>query len=146
MRKKKLIERIYELESEVARLKDNEDYWKDMIMRFAKGLHEHGVEAEIVFPEPPKINVSTLEEKEQYIDGRTTELPTLRFDFTEHDEKIKIEVDGKEIEIGMVKRAVAKQRAERIGFRNGKTCCPMCGEPAFRQNYCDRCGQKLRGE
>lgn len=89
MRKKKLLSRISELESEVARLKDNEEYWKDMIMRFAKGLHEHGVEAEIVFPEPPKIDVSTLEEKERYIDGRTTEPPTLRFDFTEHDEKVK---------------------------------------------------------
>lgn len=89
MRKKKLLSRISELESEVARLKDNEDYWKDMIMRFAKGLHEHGVEVEIVFPEPPKINVSTLEEKEHYIDGRTTEPPTLRFDFKEHDEKVR---------------------------------------------------------
>ena len=49
MRKKKLLSRISELESEVARMKDNEDYWKDMIMRFAKGLHKHGVEVKIVF-------------------------------------------------------------------------------------------------
>lgn len=89
MRKKKLLSRISELESEVYILKLKNDYWKDMVERFTKGLHENGVEAEIVFPEPPKINVSTLEEKERYIDGRTTELPTLRFDFTEHDAKVK---------------------------------------------------------
>lgn len=89
MRKKKLLSRISELESEVYILKLKNDYWKDMIERFTKGLHENGVEAEIVFPDPPKIDVSTLEEKERYIDGRTTEPPTLRFDFTEHDEKVK---------------------------------------------------------
>lgn len=89
MRKKKLIARISELEAEVRRLKSNEEYWKEMIMRFIEGLHKHEVEAEIVFPEPPKIDASTLEEEERYIDGRTTEPPTLRFDFTEHDAKLK---------------------------------------------------------
>lgn len=100
MRKKKLLSRISELESEVARLKDNEEYWKDMIMRFAKGLHEHGVEVEIVFPEPENIKCSSIEDggedipgAARYIPGRTTEPPTLRFDFTEHDEKVKINED-----------------------------------------------------
>ena len=100
MRKKKLLSRISELESENARLKDNEEYWKDMIMRFAKGLHEHGVEVEIVFPEPEMINCSSLEDVgadipgvERYIPGRTTEPPRLRFDFTEHDAKIKSEIE-----------------------------------------------------
>lgn len=88
MRKKKLISRISELESEIYILKLRNDYWKDMIERFTKGLHENGVEAEIVFPEPLKIDVSTLEEEEHYIGGRTTEPPTLRFDFTEHDAKV----------------------------------------------------------
>lgn len=88
MRKKKLIARISELESEVYILKLRNDYWKDMVERFTKGLHENGVEAEIVFPEPPKIDASTLEEEERYIDGRITEPPALRFDFTEHDAKV----------------------------------------------------------
>lgn len=90
MRKKKLLSRISELESEVARLKDNEEYWKDMIMRFAKGLHEHGVEVEIVFPEAPLIDCTLPEDDvAHYMPGMTTEPPTLRFDFTEHDEKVK---------------------------------------------------------
>lgn len=97
MRKKKLLSRISELESEIVRLKDNEEYRKDMIMRFVKGLHEHGVEVEIVFPEPEMINCSSLEDvgeehipgAARYIPGRTTEPPTLRFDFTEHDEKVR---------------------------------------------------------
>lgn len=89
MRKKKLLSRIYELESENARLKDNEDYWKDLIMQFAKGLHEHGVEAEIVFPRGPEIETTELDGKPKYIYGRNTEPPTLRFDFTEHDEKVR---------------------------------------------------------
>lgn len=95
MRKKKLLSRISELESENSRLKDNEDYWKGLIMQFAKGLHEHGVEVEIVFPKPEMINCLSLEDvgeehvpgAERYIPGRTTTPPTLRFDFTEHDEK-----------------------------------------------------------
>lgn len=88
MRKKKLVERIHKLEEENRRAKDNEDYWKDMIMRFAKGLHEHGVEVEIVFPRGPEIEVTALEGKPKYIYGMRMELPTLRFDFTEHDEKL----------------------------------------------------------
>lgn len=91
MRKKKLLSKISELESENARLKDNEDYWKDMIMRFAKGLHENGVEVEIVFPRGPEIEVTELGGKPKYVYGMSTEPPGLRFDFTEHDEKIKIE-------------------------------------------------------
>lgn len=94
MRKKKLLSRISELEAENARLKDNEEYWKDLIMQFVKGLHEHGVEVEIVFPEPEMIKCSSLEDgwenvpgAARYIPGRTTEPPTLRFDFTEHDSK-----------------------------------------------------------
>ena len=88
MRKKKLIVRISELESEVYILKLRNDYWKEMVERFTKGLHENGVEAEIVFPEPHQIDASTLEEEEHYICGRTTEPPTLRFDFTEHDARV----------------------------------------------------------
>lgn len=91
MRKKKLLSRISELESEVARLKDNEDYWKYMIMHFAKGLHEHGVEVEIVFPRGPGIEVTELGGKSKYVYGMSIEPPELRFDFTEHDAKIKIE-------------------------------------------------------
>lgn len=88
MRKKKLLSRISELESENDRLKDNEDYWKDLIMQFVKGLHEHGVEVEIVFPRGPEIETTELDGKPKYIYGRNTEPPTLRFDFTEHDAKV----------------------------------------------------------
>lgn len=93
MRKKKLIEQIHRLEDENQRLKDNEDYWKDMIMRFAKGLHEHGVEVEIVFPRGPEIEVTELGGKSKYVYGTSTEPPELRFDFTEHDAKIKSEIE-----------------------------------------------------
>lgn len=89
MRKKKLIERISELESENARLKDNEEYWKDMIMRFAKGLHEHGVEVEIVFLRGSEFEVTELDGNPKYIYGMRTEPPELRFDFKEHDAKVK---------------------------------------------------------
>ena len=89
MGKKKLLSRISELESEVARLKDNEEYWKDMIMRFTKGLHQHGVEVEIVFPRGPEIEVTELDGKPKHIYGMRTEPPELRFDFTEHDGKVK---------------------------------------------------------
>lgn len=91
MRKKKLIEQIRRLEDENQRLKDNEDYWKDIIMRLAKGLHEHGVEVEIVFPRGPEIEVTELDGKSKYVYGMRTEPPELRFNFTEHDAKIKIE-------------------------------------------------------
>lgn len=87
MRKKKLLSRISELESEVYVAKMSRDYWKGIVRRFVKGLHKCGVKVEIVFPESPKIEASTLEE-ECCIDGRTSEPPTLRFDFTEHDAEV----------------------------------------------------------
>lgn len=89
MRKKKLIEQIHKLEEENRRAKDCEDCWKDMAMRFTEGLHENGVEVEIVFPEPPKFEYAGEDGKMHYISGMTTEPPTLQFDFTEHDEAIK---------------------------------------------------------
>lgn len=96
MRKKKLVEQIHKLEEENRRAKDNEEYLKYMIMRFTKGLHEHGIEVEIVLPDPEIIKCSSLEDggedipgAARYIPGRTTEPPTLRFDFTEHDAKVK---------------------------------------------------------
>lgn len=58
-----------------------------MVERFIKGLHENGAEANIAFTDPLKIVTSTLEEEEHYIGGRTTEPPTMRFDFTEHDSR-----------------------------------------------------------
>lgn len=96
MRKKKLLSRISELEAENARLKDNEEYWKDLIMQFVKGLHEHGVEAEIVFPEPPIIESISLEGEIRQVRGRSDNggAVGIRFDFTEHDAKVRGEQNG----------------------------------------------------
>lgn len=95
MRKKKLIARISELESEFYILKLKNDYWKDMIERFTKGLHENGVEVEIVFPEPPTVEFVGDDGIMYHIPGRRDSggIVELRFDFTEHDAKVKINED-----------------------------------------------------
>lgn len=91
MRKKKLIARISELESEVARLKDNEDYWKEMVMKFIGELHERGVKVGIEFSRPQIVDAAVLEDKRTLLTpGMATEPPTLRFDFTEHDAKVGV--------------------------------------------------------
>lgn len=89
MRKKKLIARISELESEVSRLKSNKEYGKEMIMQFIDGLHEHGVEVGVEFSRPQIVDAAVLEDKRTLLTpGMTTEPPTLRFDFTEHDARV----------------------------------------------------------
>lgn len=89
MCKKKLIARISELESEVSRLKTNEECWKDMIMRFIEGLHENGVKVGVEFSRPQIVDAAVLEDKRTLLThGMTTEPPTLRFDFTEHDARV----------------------------------------------------------
>lgn len=55
-----------------------------------------------------------------------------------------IEIDGKEYDESFVKMAIGKQTAEFVRFINGNACCPSCGEKAYHQKYCDKCGQKLK--
>lgn len=91
MKKKKLKKRILQLESERNRAISNEDIWKDMILRFVKELEHYGVRAEIKFPEPPIIEVESEDAMTmKYIPGMTAELPTMKFDFSKHDEEVRL--------------------------------------------------------
>lgn len=90
MKKKKLKKRILQLESERNRLAPNEDVWKDMFLRFIEELGNHEAKAEIVFPEPPMIEVESKDGVSmEYIPGITTEPPTIKFDFSKHDSELR---------------------------------------------------------
>lgn len=89
MRKKKLLSKISELESENASRKYNEEFWRDKFIWIFKELNRHGVKAEIIFPKAPMIDCTLPEDDvTNYMSGMTTEPPTLRFDFTEHDKRV----------------------------------------------------------
>lgn len=89
MRKKKLLSRISELESENASRKYSEEFWRDKFIWIFEELKKHGVKAEIIFPKAPMIDCTLPEDDvTHYMPGMTTEPPELRFDFTEHDERV----------------------------------------------------------
>lgn len=93
MRKKKLKRKIQDLEFEIdilnSRLKIQEDLHKDNITRITETLLEHGVLMEIILPEPPIIEATTIFDSEQkFVRGISTEPPRFKFDFTEHDEEV----------------------------------------------------------
>lgn len=86
MKKKKLKQRITELESKLGQEKSRSEAWKDISHRFISELKERGVETSIIFPERPVIEVShTEDDVAKYAFGINTEPPTLLLDFTEHD-------------------------------------------------------------
>lgn len=94
MRKNNISTRILEIESENFTLRARNECLREMIMRFAEKLNTHGVKVEIVLPEPEVI------ELEDPISGVMYRMPgrrdnggeiELRFDFTEHDAKLKEE-------------------------------------------------------
>ncbi len=92
MKKKKLKQRIAQLESQLATAKLRAESWEDISHGFIEKLMEYGVKTEIEFPEPPVIETSRTEDMTaQYMFGINTEPPTLSFDFTEHDKKIYAE-------------------------------------------------------
>lgn len=89
MKKKKLQQRIAELESQLRRAKSNEEIWKDMFERVIADLKGYGIKTEIIPAEPPVIEVSRMEDdKPVYAYGISTVPPTLSYDFTEHDKKV----------------------------------------------------------
>lgn len=89
MKKKKLKQRIYNLESQLVTAKLRAESWEDISNRFIEKLMEYGVKTEIKFPEPPVIEVtSTEDDVAKYAFGINTEPPTLSFDFMEHDKKV----------------------------------------------------------
>lgn len=116
MKKKKLKQRIAELESELGQAKSRSEAWQDISHRFISELNAHGVKTEITFDEPPTIEVSCVEDaEEKYIHGINTAPPTLSFDFAEHDKKAiydfkcKAEEDNEPEEIKQCKEFLERE-------------------------------------
>ena len=88
MKKKKLKQRIAELESRLGMAEASKETWESMFVRLMADLKGYGVKTEIIPSEPPVIEVSRTEDDvEKYVYGINTIPPTLSFDFTEHDKK-----------------------------------------------------------
>lgn len=86
MKKKKLKQRIAELESKLGQEKSRSEARKDISRRFINELKERGVKASIILPERPVIEASRTEDDVvKYAFGINTTPPTLLLDFTEHD-------------------------------------------------------------
>ena len=89
MKKKKLKQRIAELELELSLSKSSRETWESMFLRMMADLKGYGVKTEIIPAEPPVIDVSRTEDSvAKYEHGISTAPPTFLFDFTEHDKKI----------------------------------------------------------
>lgn len=89
MKKKKLKQRIAELESRLGAEKSRAEAWEHISHCFIDRLKEHGVKAQIIFPKPPLVDASRMEDTEtRYKHGINTTPPTLSFDFTDHDKKV----------------------------------------------------------
>lgn len=92
MKKKKLKQRIAELESQLGTEKSRAEAWEHISHCFIGELKEQGVKTELIFPKPPLFDVSRMEDTEtRYKHGINTAPPTLSLDFTEHDKKIRSE-------------------------------------------------------
>lgn len=86
MKKKKLKQRIDELESRLGTEKSRAEAWEHISHCFIDGLKKHGVKTQIIFPEPPLVDASRLEDRKiRYKHGINAAPPTLLLDFTEHD-------------------------------------------------------------
>lgn len=98
MKKKKLKQRIAELESQLGTAKSRAEAWEHISHCFIDGLKEHGVKTEIIFPKPPLVDVSRTEDDvAKYAHGINTAPPTLSFDFVEHDRKVLQKENGDKI-------------------------------------------------
>lgn len=99
MKKKKLKQRIAELESQLGTEKSNKEIWESMFCRLMADLKGYGVKTEIIPAEPPVIEASRTEDDvAKYAHGINTAPPTLSFDFTEHDKKVIHDFKRKEEE------------------------------------------------
>lgn len=88
MKKKKLKKRIAKLESQLGTEKSRAEAWEHISHCFIDELKEQGVKTELIFPKPPLVDASRMEDTEtRYEHGINTAPPTLSFDFTEHDKK-----------------------------------------------------------
>lgn len=86
MKKKKLKQRIKQLESQLGTEKSRAEAWEYISHCFIDGLKKHGVKTQIIFPKPPLVDASRTEDDvAKYTHGINTSPPTLSFDFTEHD-------------------------------------------------------------
>lgn len=91
--KKKLKQHIAELESKLKIAESRVQAWEDMSYQFIGELKKTGVNVEIIPSESPTIEVSQTEDDvAKYTHGITTVPPTLSFDFSEHDAKIRSEM------------------------------------------------------
>lgn len=88
MKKKKLKQRIEQLESQLETAKSREWAWEDTSHRFIEELMECGVKTEIIYPELLVIETSQFEDDAPRYAGINTAPPTLSFDFTEHDKTV----------------------------------------------------------
>lgn len=88
MKKKKLKQRIAELESQLGMEESRAEVWEHISHCFIDRLKEHGVKTQIIFLKPPLVDASRLEDrKTRFKHGINATPPTLSFDFTEHDKK-----------------------------------------------------------
>lgn len=88
MKKKKLKQRIAELESRLGAEKSRAQAWENISNQFIGELNKCGIKTKIIFPQPPLVDASRMEDAEtRYKHGINTTPPTLSFDFTEHDKK-----------------------------------------------------------
>lgn len=93
MKKKKLKQRIAELESQLGTEKSRAEGWEEISCRFIDELREHGVKVRIIPAKPPVIEVSRTEDDvAKYAHGINTAPTTLLFDFTEHDKNVRAEM------------------------------------------------------
>lgn len=88
MKKKKLKQRIAELESRLGTEKSRAEAWEHISHCFIDELKEQGVKTELIFPKPPLVDASRMEDtKTRYKHGINAAPPILSLDFTEHDKK-----------------------------------------------------------
>lgn len=88
-KRKKLKQKISELESEKNIAKIRVDGLERTINEIILELHENGVEYGIKLPKRVILNAETLEDTgEHTCYGRTTEQPKIEFDFSKHDAEV----------------------------------------------------------
>lgn len=143
MKKKKLKQRIAELESQLRTEKSRAQGWEDISHGFIEKLMEYGVKTEIKFPEPPVIEVSNTEDDvAKYEFGISTEPPTLLFDFTEHDKKViydfkkKAEEDNEPEEIKQCREFLKRENKCYIYITN------FFAQPMVYESLGFSCGYK----
>lgn len=89
MKKKKLKKQIAELKSRLGAEKSRAQAWENISHQFIGELNKCGIKTKIIFPQPPLVDASRMEDvNARYKRGINNEPPTLSFDFTEHDKTV----------------------------------------------------------